>query len=90
MKTTYTLERVDSITTVTVEPLMNDVLDALNKMKQIKDDMLDDTDKQQLRLKIIGLEAIYTFLGGLVTEQNLVELRKKYGVETNDNTNIIH
>jgi hypothetical protein len=69
---------------------MNDVLDALNKMKQIKDDMLDDTDKQQLRLKIVGLEAIYTFLGGLVTEQNLVELRQKYGVETNDNTNIIH
>ncbi len=90
MKTTYTLERKNSVTTVTVEPLMNDVLDALNKMKQIKDDMLDDTDKQQLRLKIVGLEAIYTFLGGLVTEQNLVELRKKYGVETNDNTNIIH
>jgi hypothetical protein len=90
MNTTYSLERKNDITTVTVEPLMNDVLDALNKMKQIKDDMLDDTDKQQLRLKIIGLEAIYTFLGGLVTEKNLEELRKKYGVESNGPTNIIH
>ena len=90
MKTTYTLYREDEITYVSVEPLMNDALDALNKLKEIKSDMLDQTDQQQLKLKILGLEAIYTFLGGLVTEQNLAELREKYGVKANGPEQIIH
>lgn len=89
MKTTYTLYREDDITYVSVEPLMNDSLDALNKLKEIKIDGLDEVDQKQLRLKIIGLEAIYTFLGGLVTEQNLAELREKYGVKEND-SHLIH
>lgn len=90
MKTTYTLYREDEVTYVSVEPLMNDALDALNKMKEIKTDGLDQTDQQQLKLKILGLEAIYTFLGGLVTEQNLAELREKYGVKANGPEQIIH
>ena len=90
MKTTYTLYREDDVTYVSVEPLMNDALDALNKMKEIKTEGLDEIDKQQLRLKILGLESIYTFLGGLVTEQNLAELREKYGVKANGPEQIIH
>lgn len=90
MKTTYTLYREDDVTYVSVEPLMNDALDALNKMKEIKTEGLDEVDKQQLRLKILGLESIYTFLGGLVTEQNLAELREKYGVKANGPEQIIH
>jgi len=90
MKTTYTLYREDSVTYVSVEPLMNDALDALNKMKQISMEGLDSVDQQQLKLKIIGLESIYTFLGGLVTEQNLAELREKYGVQSNGPEQIIH
>lgn len=90
MKTTYTLYREDDVTYVSVEPLMNDALDALNKMKEIKTEGLDEIDKQQLRLKILGLESIYTFLGGLVTEQNLAELREKYGVKSNGPEQIIH
>jgi hypothetical protein len=89
MKTTYELVKKDEQTWVNIEPLMNDVLDALTKMKDIKTDTLSDTVLHQLNLKILGLESIYTFLGGLVSEQNLKELRTKYGVTSNDTT-IVH
>jgi hypothetical protein len=68
---------------------MNDVNDALAQMRNISEIGLQQHDVQQLRLKIVGLEAIYTFLGGLVTEQNLKELREQYGVSEHDTT-IVH
>jgi hypothetical protein len=86
---TYELFREDDITWISIEPLMNDINDALIQMRKISEVGLDSVDVQQLRLKIVGLEAIYTFLGGLVTEQNLKELREKHGVSEND-THIIH
>lgn len=86
---TYELFREDDITWVSIENLMNDVNDALIKMRNISELGLDPADVQQLRLKIVGLEAIYTFLGGLVTEQNLKELREKYGVKEDD-SHIVH
>lgn len=86
---TYELFREDGITWVSIENLMNDVNDALIKMRNISELGLDSSDVQQLRLKIVGLEAIYTFLGGLITEQNLKELREQYGVNEND-SHIVH
>jgi hypothetical protein len=86
---TYELFREDGITWVSIENLMNDVNDALCKMRNISELGLDPSDVQQLRLKIVGLEAIYTFLGGLVTEQNLKELREQYGVKEDD-IHIVH
>jgi len=86
---TYELFREDDITWVSIENLMNDVNDALAQMRKISEIGLEPHDVQQLRLKIVGLEAIYTFLGGLVTEQNLKELREKYGVNENATT-IVH
>ena len=86
---TYELFREDDITWVSIEHLMNDVNDALVQMRKISEIGLDQHDVQQLRLKIVGLEAIYTFLGGLVTEQNLRELREQYGVSEDDST-ILH
>jgi len=86
---TYELFREDGITWVSIENLMNDVNDALGKMRNISELGLDPSDVQQLRLKIVGLEAIYTFLGGLVTEQNLKELREQYGVKEDD-IHIVH
>jgi len=90
MKTTYELKKLDHKLFVSVEPLMNDILDALNKLKEISIEGLDSTDQHQLRLKILGLEAIYTFLGGLVTEQNLADMREKYGVKNYGPEQIIH
>jgi len=86
---TYELFREDDITWVSIENLMNDVNDALGQMRNISEIGLQPHDVQQLRLKIVGLEAIYTFLGGLVTEQNLKELREQYGVHEHDST-IVH
>lgn len=86
---TYELFREDGITWVSIENLMNDVNDALIKMRNISELGLDSSDVQQLRLKIVGLEAIYTFLGGLITEQNLKELREQYGVKEDD-SHIVH
>jgi len=86
---TYELFREDGITWVSIENLASDVNQALVKMRKISEVGLEPHDVQQLRLKIVGLEAIYTFLGGLVTEQNLKELREKYGVKEDD-SNIVH
>ena len=74
MNTTYKLEKdVDGTLWVTVKELMVDVKDALDKLSKLEDPRLEEVDKKELNAKIVGLHAIYTFLGALVTEQTLID-----------------
>lgn len=78
MNTTYELKKdEDGRLWVSVNELMADVKDALEKMSSIEDDRLIDTDKKEIDAKIVGLHAIYTFLGALQTEQTLIDKKKE-------------
>ena len=75
----YKLEKgPDGITWVSVEPLMLDIQENLDKLKTI---VYEGDDKRELDMRILGLEAIGSFLGALLTENKLEQLRKEHGKE---------
>ena len=71
----------DGIVWVSIQPLMADIEENLDKIKQIPTIQLNDEDNRGLNLKIIGLESIYQFLGALLTEQQLVELKEQHDAQ---------
>jgi hypothetical protein len=74
MNTTYQLKKdEDGKLWVTVNELMNDIKDILAQMSSLDDPRLIEVDKKELDAKIVGLHAIYTFLGALQTEQTLID-----------------
>lgn len=78
MKTTYTLKKdVDGKLWVTVHELMVDIKDALDKITKLEHTNLEEVDIKELNAKIVGLHAIYTFLGALVTEQTLIDKKSE-------------
>ena len=78
MKETYELMKTeDGRLWVTVNELMNDIKDALTKLSSLDDPRLIEVDKKEIDAKIIGLHAIYTFLGALQTEQTLIDKKKE-------------
>jgi hypothetical protein len=81
----YKLEQgPDGITWVSIQPLMADVAENLDKLKNI---VYDGADKHEIDMRILGLTAIYEFLGALVTEKKLEQLRvEHYGEKANSRT----
>ena len=78
MNTTYELKKdEDGRLWVSVNELMVDIKQALEKMSSLDDPRLIEVDKKELDTKIIGLHAIYTFLGALQTEQVLIDKKKE-------------
>jgi hypothetical protein len=64
----------DGIVWVTVQPLMQKVREALENAKNIKTDEMDTNDKRGVDFTILSMEAVYNFLGSLMTEQNVNEM----------------
>ena len=78
MNTTYELKKdEDGRLWVSVNELMVDIKQALEKMSNLDDPRLIEVDKKELDAKIVGLHAIYTFLGALQTEQVLIDKKKE-------------
>jgi len=74
MSNTYKLKKDENgILWVTVNELMHDVKQALTDLSNIDDPRLLPSDKIELDKKILGLHAIYTFLGALQQEQTLLD-----------------
>lgn len=63
----------DDTVWVSIQPLMTDVNYSLNKLIEIDVDPLSDTDKDIMDFNILGLKAIYTFLGALLQESKINE-----------------
>lgn len=71
----YVLHKAeDGIVWVSIQPLMQDVLQALDNAKNIDIKNLDDSDKRGVDFTVLSMEAVYQFLGSLLTEANLQEL----------------
>ena len=66
----------DDTVWVSIQPLMDDVNESLKQLVEIDTSTLSDTDKDIMEFNILGMKAIYTFMGALVQESNLKEQLK--------------
>jgi hypothetical protein len=60
----------DGIVWVSIQPLKQDVLDALNKLEQQDVSKLSKVEGEIMDFNITGMKAIATFLGALLQEAN--------------------
>ena len=72
----YKLERrEDKNIWVNIQPLMADIQVHFDNLHDMDTSEFTDQDQELLQLKIVGLRAIYEFLGALKLEHELKELR---------------
>lgn len=84
MPNRYKLENgPDGTTWCPIQPLMLDIAENLEKLKKI---VYDGNDKQEIDMRILGLQAIYEFLGALLTEKKLELLRAEHDSKTTSHT----
>jgi len=74
----------DGIVWVTIQPLMTEVKQALEKAKNIDISTMSSDDKRGVDFTILSMEAVYNFLGSLMAEQNVHEIVKKATSESTD------
>ena len=55
-------------------------MDALQKMMNMDMTGLKEEDVQDINMRILGLKAIYTMMGSLITEKTLETLREQHNV----------
>ena len=67
----------DGVVWVSIQPLMEDIRESKTKMFSIDTSRLSPEQKSEFQLRMVGLEAVYEFLGALVTEKQLEELREE-------------
>lgn len=60
-----------------IQPLMLDIKESMDKLEQINTDELSTLDKDVMDFNILGMKAIYTFLGALLQEQKDYERTKE-------------
>jgi hypothetical protein len=72
----YKLERrEDNNIWVNIQPLMADIQKHFDNLHEMDTSEFTDQDQELLDLKVVGLRAIYEFLGALKLEHELKELR---------------
>ena len=79
MKTRYQLVKAeDGITWVSIDPLIQDMYEALDYLVNINPMDLDKDDIKLLDLKIASLKAATEFMSSLLTEQRIRDLKEEY------------
>ena len=68
---------VDGITWVSLEPLAHDINISLSQLMDIPMEDKDEETQRELNFRIHGLKAVHSFIGALLTEQTLKEMRDK-------------
>ena len=69
----YKMVKQDEITWVTLEPLLEQVMQHREEAIKIDTDTLSDDEKRGLDFTILSLEAVVNFLRSLLAENNLRE-----------------
>ena len=86
---TYKLYRDDDEQlVVTVDPLVKDIEQSLEKLMEMNVDDLSDENKQIFEMKILGLRTIHQFLGALQQENYLKEYKAGMTTELKGSINI--
>lgn len=78
----YTLERrEDKNIWVNIQPVMKDIQKHFDTLHDMDTSNFTEQDKELLELKMMGLRAIYEFLGALKLEHELKEIRDQNEIE---------
>lgn len=82
----------DGIRWVSVEPLMDDIIQSMDALMKIDTEKLDDNNKEVLNLKILGLRTVHEFLGSIITADNLKKMKENTNgqSEQKETSTIIH
>jgi hypothetical protein len=81
MKNTYKLERHNDQTWVNLEPLMADIQTNYDSLHDMDITQFTQKEIELLELKQVGLQQVYQFLGALVMESKLGEIREQRKIE---------
>jgi len=78
----YKLERrQDKNIWVNIQPVMADIQKHFDNLHDMDTSNFTDKDRELLQLKIVGLRAIYEFMGALKLEHELKELRDQQEIQ---------
>lgn len=70
----YQLEKgPDGVVWVSIQPLMQDLNKTLDHLVTIDSSLMSETDKDIMEFNILGMKAIYTFMGALLEEHKVKE-----------------
>ena len=64
----------DGIVWVTLQPLLNDVKQALDNAKNIDTSNMDEKEKTGVDFTILAMESVHNFITSLLTEHGVREL----------------
>ena len=68
----------DGIRWVSLEPLLDDIVQALEGLMELPLDTLDDDGKHIIEMKILGLRTVHEFLGSIITADNLQKIKNNH------------
>jgi len=81
MKNTYKLERQQGYTWVNLEAVMADIQTNYNGLCEMDLTKFSQSEVELLEMKMVGLQQVYQFLGALVMEAKLSELRETQNLQ---------
>lgn len=82
----------DGIRWVSVEPLMDDIVQSIDALMKIDSKDMSQEDVHILDMKILGLRTVHEFLGSIITADNLKKMKDtQHGQSKQEETStIIH
>lgn len=83
----------DGIRWVSIEPLMEDIVGAIDGLMKLPTDDLDDDGKHIIDMKIVALRSVHEFLGSIITADNLKKMQGKtdgQSQQQEESKNILH
>lgn len=67
----------DGIRWVSIEPLLEDIVKAIDGLMKLPTDDLDDDGKHIIDMKIVALRSVHEFLGSIITADNLKKMKEQ-------------
>lgn len=82
----------DGIRWVSIEPLMDDIVGAIEGLMKLPTDNLDIDGKHIIDMKIVALRSVHEFLGSIITADNLKKMKENVNGQTEqkETSTIIH
>lgn len=71
----------DGIRWVSIEPLMQDIVNSIDGLMKLETDNLSVDNKHILDMKILGLRTVHEFLGSIITADNLKKIKENRDAE---------
>lgn len=67
----------DGIRWVSIEPLMEDIVNSIEQLMKLPTDDLDEDGKHIIDMKIVALRSVHEFLGSVITADNLKKMKEQ-------------